>query len=267
MGDRTRAVEERPVRLEVNGRAVARWTCTPEHAEALAVGRLVAEGALHSPGDIRALEVEDAPGGLVVRMTVADVVAAALERDRLAAPEVGGDAGPGHPLPTRPRAALPPLDAFPELFRELYASAERYQDTGGVHTAGLSDGARLLHVVEDVGRHNAVDKTIGLAFLAGDDLSRLGLVLTARVSGEIALKAARAGLAWAASRSVPTTLAVTVAETAGLPIVARAPTREPYVYAAPAAGPGAPATAGSGTPASSRAGSTSSAPAPPESTP
>src|SRR5690606_14588328 len=81
------------------------------------------------------------------------------------------------------------------------------------------------------------DKAIGAALLAGEDLGRMGLVLSARVTGEIALKAARCGVAWIASGSVPTTLALRIAAAAGFPIVARAADRDAHVYWPPATEP------------------------------
>ncbi|HET9985406.1 MAG TPA: formate dehydrogenase accessory sulfurtransferase FdhD [Longimicrobiales bacterium] len=238
-GGRARAVEERRIRLDVNGRPVSAWTYTPEHARALAAGWLLAEGFIDDAADMRALDVEETPAATIVRAEVAGARAAAAEalRRRRAEGVEGDVAGRGG------AAALPATDAFPELFRALYAGAERYQDTGGIHAAALSDGERLLAAVEDIGRHNAVDKAIGLALLAGADLSGLGLVLTARVSGEIARKAARARLGWVASRSVPTTLAVEIAAAAGVPIVARAASKEPFVHAA-RSGPGPGAAGG-----------------------
>jgi FdhD protein len=73
-----------------------------------------------------------------------------------------------------------------------------------------------------VGRHNAVDRALGAAFLAGDGPQGCGLVLSARISGQMAMVAARAGIAWIASRSVPTRLALEIARAAGLPLIARA---------------------------------------------
>ena len=70
----------------------------------------------------------------------------------------------------------------------------------------------------------------GAAVLEGADLRTLGLVTTARISGRIAAQAARAGLAWIASRSVPTTLALEIAGVAGIPVVARAPSPEARVF-------------------------------------
>jgi FdhD protein len=126
--------------------------------------------------------------------------------------------------------AVPAIEAFPDLFRELFERSPSRRTTGGHHTAALCDGVRLLHDHEEVGRHNAVDKAIGGAILAGDDRTALGLVTTARISAEIAEKAARSRLAWIASRSVPTTMAVEIARAAGLAIIARAAGREAKVF-------------------------------------
>ncbi|MGH7445399.1 MAG: formate dehydrogenase accessory sulfurtransferase FdhD, partial [Longimicrobiales bacterium] len=68
------------------------------------------------------------------------------------------------------------------------------------------------------------------ALLIDTDMSALGLVLSARVSGEIARKATAAGVAWIATRSVPTTLALDIAQSAGIAIVARAPSRDAFVW-------------------------------------
>ena len=249
--DRAGPVEERAVRLEVNGRALESWTASPGHADALAAGRLLVEGFIRGRADLLGLDVEERPEGTVVRVRVPeDVAAAAWSAHGSRAAASGAPPGEtlAQPRPDRPRAPLPPLAAFGPLFRALFAAAELYDRTGGLHTAALCDGTRLVRQVEEVGRHNAVDKAIGLGVLAGDDLSRLGLILSARVSGEMAYKAARAGLAWIASRSVPTTMAVAIAETAGLPIVARAAGPHPHVYAAGSgANPTSAATADSET--------------------
>jgi formate dehydrogenase assembly factor FdhD len=138
--------------------------------------------------------------------------------------------GPAHD--GRERARLPDPGTVHEIFRALYTLSERYQESGGVHTAALCEGERIAFLKEDVGRHNAVDKVVGLALLAEEPLARLGLVLTSRVSAEIAIKAARAGVAWIASRSVPTTLALRVAETVGVPIIARAAGKDAHLFPA-----------------------------------
>jgi FdhD protein len=233
----TDTVEETPWWLDVNSTPVAEGTATPERIETLAAGRLLADGYVTGPADILALNVVfDPPGCVGVRVRIAPDLFEAGEalRSHRRAQRCGArhylDCGT-RPLlgPRTARTRLP--EDFSGLFRDLFANAERHQRTGGVHTASLSDGIDLLYQVEDVGRHNAVDKTIGWALLEGADASRLGLLLSARVSAEIAVKAARAGLAWVASRSIPTDLAVEIARAAALPIIARAPGKDARVFA------------------------------------
>ncbi len=247
-GVRAGAVPETPFWLEVNGRRVAAWSCVPEHLDALAMGWLLAEGYL-DPGEApSSVEVvAGATAGVRVRLAPERVARADAEREHrrehgcgiahLTRCATGGLRRDGVPR------AIPPAADFAALFRELYTASDRYRETGGVHTAALTDGRSLMHRTEEVGRHNAVDKAIGRTLLAGVDPAGLGLVLTARISGEIALKAARARLGWIASRSVPTTLALEIAGAAGVPILARAAGKDPRLHAPDGAAEGEAAAA------------------------
>jgi len=224
-------VEEIPFRLEVNGRPVAVWSCTPGVYKALAVGRLVSAGFL-VPGDVVPVpEVDPGPDSVTVRATVPEGAAGRAWAEEAHIRQHG--CGLLHYVDCEPallagdRAPLPDAD-WSALFAALYGRGT--ERSSGVHAAALSDGERLVHRVEEVGRHNAVDKAVGGALLNGADLGSLGLVVSSRVSGEIALKAARAGLAWIATRSVPTTLALRITRTAGLPVVARAVGSDPRLY-------------------------------------
>ena len=244
MARRAGAVAERPVRLEVNGRALESWTASPGLAEALAAGRLLVGGWIEGRLDLLGLDILEDGGITVIRAHV-PVGCAVTGEERRALRASGGFPALVARLRERcgqagvaTRAPLPPHDGLPSLFRDLFGGAELHRETGGLHSAALSDGQSLHHRLEDVARHSAVDKAIGCALLAGDNLPALGLVISARVSGEMALKCAEAGLAWIASRSVPTTLAVDVATAAGMPIVARAASSDPVVFPAPASAPG-----------------------------
>lgn len=236
MPRRAGTVEETPWWLDVNGERVAVGTASPERIEALAAGRLLVDGYLDRAGELLGLSViYDPPGCVGVRVRVDHQRATTVSAERRHRVSHGCgvrhvlECEP-HSLPSRTAIVLPPLETLPDLFRELFASADRHRDTGGVHTAALTDGRTLLYQIEDVGRHNAVDKTIGWAMMEGAALADLGLLTSARVSAEIAWKAVRGRLAWVASRSIPTDLAVEVAAAASLPIVARAAGRDVRVY-------------------------------------
>jgi FdhD protein len=224
----TRLIAEVPWHLDVNGSRTFAGTFTPDRPHDLAAGRLLGEGFVIERADLHDIEHTTHPSGAIG-------IAANVDPDRESRARaerrhrsehgcgllhfVACDDGA---LGSAPRSDIPPAVDFPAILRELFAACDARYPGGGVHAAALWDGSTLRHQSEDVGRHNAVDRVLGAAFLAGEGPHGLGLVLSARVSGQMAMVAARAGLSWIASRSVPTALAVAIARAARLPIIARA---------------------------------------------
>ena len=197
-------------------------------------GRLRTEGLIEDAREVLRLEIDD-PGTGTARASVQvpDPRLAGFVAERAHRRETGCgllhwvDCAPASLHRDRP-VAPPEADTFRGLFRELFAAADRESPQGGVHAAALSDGERLRAVRIDIGRHNAVDRVIGAALMDALPLESLGLIVTSRISGEIARKAACSGVAWTASRSMPSTLAVRIAAAAGLPLVARAARGGPF---------------------------------------
>jgi FdhD protein len=237
------AVEEVAVWLEVNRRPVVTWMCTPDLLEELAIGWLHGEGYIDSIDQVH------------LRPCATDLgFWAEIPEERVAAVQAEGRrpvlaSGCGAvstfladpvTVETRPaRGSVPEVDQLRALFKALFAKGERYKDTGGIHAAALvdQDAASLLAHAEDIGRHNAVDKTLGAALLARRPVEGLGLLVTGRISAELAFKAARAGMAYVATPSVPSTLAVEIARRSGMILVGRAVSGQPHHHGA--AGPGA----------------------------
>jgi FdhD protein len=101
---------------------------------------------------------------------------------------------------------------------ELIEAGGRWDATGCFHRAGAYDPAtgEFARIVEDIGRHNCIDRLAGWAVKNSRDLGSLVLVITARATASLASKAAAAGFPALVSRSAVTTAAVAAAEEAGM---------------------------------------------------
>ncbi len=234
--DRLAGEEPMAIRVAGPGQApvdVAVTMRTPGHDAELAIGFLLSEGLLDAP-DLVGLTVEVGdPTGvatpeneLVVRIRRAFDPAAVPARAFVASASCGicGMASLDDvtircaPLPAGPRVDAAVIAALPDRLRPGQVV---FEQTGGLHASGLFDAAGvLLAVREDVGRHNALDKLIGAAALAGElPLHDRVLAVSGRVSFEIIQKAAMAGIPIVAAVSAPTDLAVSAADRVRLTLV------------------------------------------------
>ncbi len=231
------AVEEVPVWLEVNGRPAITWMCTPELLEELAVGWLHGEGYADTADDVR---LRPCATDLGFWADVSPARAAAIRSEQRRPVLASGCGAVSQYLadpatvPAQPsRGPVPESATLRAVFKELFGRGIRYRDTGGIHAAALTDGVTLISHAEDIGRHNAVDKAIGAALLAGLRPAGLGLLVTGRISAELAFKAARAGVVWVATPSVPSTLAIEIARRSGMTLIGRAVSGEPRLHPSP----------------------------------
>jgi FdhD protein len=232
VGDRV--AHEEPLEIQLAGASLAVVMRTPGHDLELVTGFLVTERVVASLDEVESVrhctekatpEAEDN----VVRVTLRAGVRPDLEklrRNLFASSSCGvcGKATLENALATAPplddptRLAASLLVALPERLR---ASQRVFDETGGLHAAGLFDATgQLLVAREDVGRHNAVDKVIGWAAHAGRlPLAGHVLVVSGRASFEIVQKALAARIPIVAAVSAPSSLAVSLAEGAGIALV------------------------------------------------
>jgi FdhD protein len=215
---------EAPLVLAIDGAPIATLMRTPGHDLELAAGWLVVESGVRAAGDVAQLRAcwEDETDR--VHLTLRAGVRPPRPRAFVTSAACGvcsADVLDLTPLrwaePHTPdwRVARRILVDLPATMRERQRAFDR---TGGVHAAALANAdGELLVVREDVGRHNAVDKVVGWALLAGalpgtDQL----LVVSGRVSFEIVQKAVAAGVAGIVAVSAPSSLAVDLARDYGL---------------------------------------------------
>ncbi len=198
---------------------------TPGSDAELAAGFLFTEGIVSDRGQIE--DISAAAGGNSVRVSLhpwVDVDLRGLERHFYTTSSCGvcgkasldaiRAAGRAPLDPDEPMIHAGTVSRMPQTLREAQAVFDR---TGGLHGADLFDPAgALLCVREDVGRHNAVDKVLGVQFLAGrTPLSRHILLVSGRASFELMQKAVMAGVPVLAAVGAPSSLAVSVARQFG----------------------------------------------------
>ncbi|MEU3462159.1 formate dehydrogenase accessory sulfurtransferase FdhD [Streptomyces sp. NPDC006733] len=231
-------VAEEPLEIRLNGKALAITMRTPGDDFALAVGFLASEGVIGRADQIANIvycagAVADGSNTynivdvrLAEGVTVPDIT---LERNVYTTSSCGL-CGKASLDAVRTNALwkitdTPPVrvgtDLLAVLPDRLRAAQQVFERTGGLHAAALftTDG-ELVDIREDVGRHNAVDKLVGRA-LQQDllPLSDLVLLVSGRASFELAQKAVMAGIPVLAAVSAPSSLAVDLADEAGLTLV------------------------------------------------
>jgi FdhD protein len=211
------AVEE-PLELRVGGVPVAITMRTPGHDEELALGFALSEGlqplAARVPDDLAVNTIElEAPGFDPARLARSFYTTSscgvcgkgALEAIAVDSPTVE----------SRLTIAAAVAVTLPDRLRAVQAG---FESTGGLHATGLFTAAgELLYAREDVGRHNAMDKVIGRAFLEGLlPLAGHVLCVSGRLSFELVQKAAVAGCPVLVAGGAPPSLAVELAADRGV---------------------------------------------------
>ena len=225
---------EEPLEIQLGASSLAVVMRTPGHDAELVTGFLVTERVIDDVADLASVrhcsvtpypEAEDN----VVRVTLRPGVRVDLEslrRNLFASSSCGicGKATIENALATAPPVDDParfPAALLYELPDRLRDAQRVFDETGGLHAAGLFDAeGELLAVREDVGRHNAVDKVIGWAARErGLPLSGHLLLVSGRISYEIAQKALAARIPLVAAVSAPSSLAVDLARESGMTLV------------------------------------------------
>jgi FdhD protein len=222
-----RVAEEMPLALVVNGISHVVMMVTPRDFEEFALGFALTEGLVDSRAQIYDAEVRLHPRAAEVELTIGQEAFLRLKGRRRA---LAGRTGCGvcgieslellDLAPEKMAAARLPADLGAAIARaagELPRHQALMRVTGGVHAAAwcAPDGA-IAAVFEDVGRHNALDKLIGHLALRGTDLRDGFAFMSSRASYELARKAARVGIPMLATISAPSSLAIDIAEQAGL---------------------------------------------------
>ena len=217
---------------------------TPGDDESLAAGLLYGEGIVNRAEDIDALESSTRrPNVVNVRLhSSVQIVPNTPARLFSAGSSCGvcGTTGLDAAIARAAATHIPDtghvaLSLLLHLPNRMRAAQSKFGDTGGVHASALFDfSGTLLNIAEDVGRHNAFDKLVGMSLMSGAlPLANRIVVLSGRASFELVQKAIRAGVSVLAAIGAPSSLAVNLAVTSGLTLVGFLREAHCNVYSSP----------------------------------
>ena len=229
-GEADAVASEEPLEIRVEGRSIAVVMRTPGHDRELAAGFLLSEGVIASAHDVFEISAcgSSAAEGSAVDVLLRNperVDMTALTRHVFTSSSCGvcGKASIAAAMHTHP-----PLEASPCVLTDAAvlfslpdkqrAAQPAFAETGGLHASALFDlEGNLLMTREDAGRHNALDKVNGAALLENRlPLSECILLLSGRTSFELVQKALAARIPIVAAVGAPSSLAVELAQDAGI---------------------------------------------------
>ncbi|MFM8800880.1 MAG: formate dehydrogenase accessory sulfurtransferase FdhD [Tagaea sp.] len=219
-------VVERPLTLFLNGREIVTMMTIGDYPEYLAVGYLLNQNMLAADDEIVGVEFDAETETVVVRTKRVTDYEEKLKKKTLTSGCAQGTAFGD--LMERFETATLPTDAklktswLYRLMRKINTAPSLYLEAGAIHGCVLCQGDRPLVYMEDVGRHNAVDKIAGWMFLEKSDPADKIFYTTGRLTSEMVIKTVRMGIPILVSRSGFTAWGVDLARKANLTLIGRA---------------------------------------------
>ena len=190
--------------------------CTPKSLKELALGFLYSEGFVESLDQIERIQIDEENGRGYLYLKYRKTLTEKLYGKRTITSGCGKGTVFYNVVDSfKSRKIHETIDLSKEnviqLSKEFNGKSELFLKTGGVHSCALSTKDEILYFEDDIGRHNALDKILGRAFLDNIDMSDKIVITSGRISSEILIKTAKREIPAIISRSAPTSLAVDMA--------------------------------------------------------
>lgn len=189
---------EETIELIINGTKLSSIVTTPDLHKELAVGYMVTEGAVKDRKDIEEITEKDG----WVYLTIRSFKHFDLWYELRSSGCIGVNWDKRDDDLFLPVQQTFRTEVLLDSVKNLYDDTQNR--TGGAHSASLVDAdGNLMYKALDIGRHNAIDKVVGMAVMNGDDLSRMFLVSSGRQPAGMVMKAVRAGIPLIISKAAP----------------------------------------------------------------
>jgi FdhD protein len=228
----SKVIIESSVDISINAKYWLSLMCTPSNLDELAIGFLYNEGLINSFDEIKMVEVCHNGSNIDIWLNHDLKIPKKWQRTSGC---TGGTTSVM--LNNSCQTKLPPTkissSKIPILLDMLLDSQNLYAMSGGVHSSVLSDGKKMLIVMEDIGRHNTLDKIAGHCLMGIGFPTTSILISTGRISSEMLQKAARIGSAIVISRTSPSSLSIELADQLGICIIGYARKDRFKVYSHP----------------------------------
>ncbi|MEE8351927.1 MAG: formate dehydrogenase accessory sulfurtransferase FdhD [Rhodospirillales bacterium] len=222
----TSVTVERPLTLYLNSREIVTMMSICDYPEYMAVGYLVNQNMLHPGDEITSIDYEEDIDTIVVRTPVETDFEEKLKKKTLtsgcAQGTVFGDVMEKFDEVELPKDAIIKTSWLYTLMKKINTRPSLYLEAGAIHGCVLAQQDRPLLYMEDVGRHNAIDKIAGYMFMHGIDGADKIFYTTGRLTSEMVIKAVQMGIPILASRSGFTAWGVDLARQVGLTLIGRA---------------------------------------------
>jgi len=217
-------VKEYPLTIFLNNKELVTLLCSPKALDFLVYGFLISEGIIQEKNEISAIKVDEEKGIVDVFTTLQKDMTSYFMGKRMMTSGCGGGAvfyNIHDMINCKPAEEGLNVKAkkLLVLMKEFSTASEVFQNTGGVHSAALSDGNDILIYHEDIGRHNALDKVLGEAFIKDIPFTDKLILTSGRISSEMLTKASKRGISMIVSRSAPMDLALRIGEKMNTTIV------------------------------------------------
>jgi len=214
--------------LLVNGKRVSSIVTTPENHKELAVGYMVTEWGLREREALEGVTEKD--GCVMLTISGAGNFSARNELQSSGYVAINPDKGDEDVI--LPLGRTFRVEVLLDSMKHLYDATQ--DKTGGAHSASLVDAdGNLLYKAIDIGRHNAIDKVVGMAFLNSQDLSGVFLVSSGRQPAGMVMKAARAGIPLIISKAAPISSGIDSALCSNITLCCYATGEKIKVFSAP----------------------------------
>lgn len=219
-----RVVEERPLTIFLNGQEIVTAMTIGDYPEYLALGFLRNQGMLRADEDITRVDYDEELETVVVRTARAtdyeDKMRRKTRTSGCAVGTVFGDMMEGLEGVTLAQTPVRSSWLY-ALSAKINRTPSLYLEAGAIHGTVLCEGDKPLVYMEDVGRHNAVDKIAGWMLSEGAEAQDKILYTTGRLTSEMVIKTAMMGIPVLASRSGFTAWGVEIAQQVGLTLIGR----------------------------------------------